>query len=60
MKSHFEQERLHHEADEEIERLKNAYLDRAITRYLGPLESEGRSIKPCLIHSDLGPGTSNP
>ncbi|KEY66277.1 hypothetical protein S7711_02742 [Stachybotrys chartarum IBT 7711] len=60
MKSLFEQEQISHEPDEEIERLKIAYLDRAIPRYLGPLESEGRSIKPCLIHSDLWPGNIKP
>ncbi|KFA49954.1 hypothetical protein S40293_01286 [Stachybotrys chartarum IBT 40293] len=60
IKSLFEQERLPHKADEEIERLKNADLDRAIPRYLGSLESEGRSVKPCLIHSDLWLGNIKP
>jgi fructosamine-3-kinase len=28
-------------------------LDHVIPRLLGPLESDGRQVKPCLIHGDL-------
>ncbi|KAK3347045.1 Fructosamine kinase-domain-containing protein [Lasiosphaeria hispida] len=28
-------------------------LDKVIPRLLGPLQSDGRSIKPCLVHGDL-------
>lgn len=56
MKSLFVHDEQLHELDEELESLKADFLDKAIPRYLGPLESEGRSIKPCLIHSNLWPG----
>jgi protein-ribulosamine 3-kinase len=60
MKSLFVHDERVHELDEELESLKADFLEKAIPRYLGPLESEGRSIKPCLIHSDLWPGNIKP
>ncbi|KAL3480157.1 hypothetical protein BJX99DRAFT_220834 [Aspergillus californicus] len=60
MKGIFEQDARVHELDEELEALKSAYLENAIPRYLGPLESEGRSVRPCLVHSDLWPGNIKP
>lgn len=37
----------------EFERLCQLTLDKVIPRLLDPLQSEGRSIKPCLVHGDL-------
>lgn len=45
-----------HGRDVELESLKEAMFDKVIPRLLAPLESGGRSIKPCLVHSDLWPG----
>jgi len=44
----------------ELAALRQAFFDKAIPRYLGPLESEGRSVIPTLIHSDLWPGNIKP
>ncbi|KAK0371405.1 hypothetical protein CLIM01_11242 [Colletotrichum limetticola] len=40
----------------EDETTLNFFLDTVIPRYLRPLETEGRSIKPTLCHTDLWPG----
>jgi len=37
-------------------KLKEAFLNKVLPRYLRPLESEGRSIQPTLCHTDLWPG----
>lgn len=60
VKGLFNQHEQLHMPDEELAGLQAAYLEKAIPRYLGPLESEGRSIKPCLVHSDLWPGNIKP
>jgi len=60
MKSLFDQDERIHGPDEGLAALRSDYFEKAIPRYLGPLESEGRSIKPCLIHSDLWPGNIKP
>ncbi|KAJ5920758.1 hypothetical protein N7466_009084 [Penicillium verhagenii] len=60
MKSMFEIEEHVYGPDHELEALKLAFINKAIPRYLGPLESEGRSVEPCLIHSDLWPGNIKP
>lgn len=36
--------------------ITRAFLDVVLPRYLRPLESGGRSVKPCLCHTDLWPG----
>lgn len=36
--------------------ITRAFLDIVLPRYLRPLETGGRSIKPCLCHTDLWPG----
>lgn len=33
-----------------------AFLDVVLPRYLRPLEAEGRSVEPCLCHTDMWPG----
>lgn len=55
-----QEEKTHEERDDELEALKSAFIARAVPRYLAPLESEGRSIQPCLVHSDLWPGNIKP
>lgn len=39
---------------------KKVLFEVIIPRYLNPMESEGRSVQPCLPHSDLWPGNSLP
>ncbi|ORY66269.1 Fructosamine kinase-domain-containing protein [Pseudomassariella vexata] len=39
--------------DPEFEELVPALFDRVIPRLLRPLETEGRSVKPSLVHGDL-------
>ncbi|KAH8883335.1 hypothetical protein GQ53DRAFT_753014 [Thozetella sp. PMI_491] len=43
-------------ANEDLARLKQAFLDIVIPRYLRPLESDGRSVQPTLLHNDLWVG----
>ena len=49
-----------HGKDDDLEVLKQAPFDKVIPRLLRPLETGGRSIKPCLVHSDLWPRNSMP
>lgn len=42
--------------DEKLNSLKAAWFNDVLPRYLRPLESNGRSVKPCLVHADLWPG----
>ncbi|KAF2647316.1 hypothetical protein K491DRAFT_723543 [Lophiostoma macrostomum CBS 122681] len=46
--------------DDELDDLFLGLCDRVIPRLLRPLETGGRTIKPCLIHSDLWPGNCMP
>lgn len=39
--------------DPEFDMLVPALFDKVIPRLLRPLESEGRSVKPSLVHGDL-------
>ncbi|KAI0966347.1 Fructosamine kinase-domain-containing protein [Xylaria arbuscula] len=41
---------------QEEEDLVDFYQKKAIVRYIRPLESDGRSIQPTLLHTDLWPG----
>ena len=45
-----------HGPDAELKGLTDALFAKVIPRLLRPLETGGREIKPCLIHSDLWPG----
>lgn len=56
----FQVEEKAHDRDEELEELKERILSKVVPRLLRPLETGGRSIKPCLIHSDLWPGNCMP
>ena len=40
-------------SDPELDRLLPVIFERVIPRLLRPLESEGRSVKPSLVHGDL-------
>ena len=43
---------------DELEILENRIFGRVIPRLIGILESDGRSVKPCLIHADLWEGNT--
>lgn len=40
----------------EDEKTVKLYLGKVLPRYIRPMESRGRSITPCLVHTDLWPG----
>lgn len=40
----------------EVVQLKKIFVEKVLPRYLRPLESDGRLVKPCLLHTDLWPG----
>ena len=44
--------------NEDIEILSPVIFDKVIPRLLRPLESEGRYVKPCLVHGDLWYGNT--
>ena len=46
--------------DDEFEDLKTKTLEKVVPRLLRPLESGGRKVTPCLIHTDLWPGNCMP
>ncbi|KAK8066040.1 hypothetical protein PG997_012787, partial [Apiospora hydei] len=50
------EERLGGPHPKELVRLRQIYFNKVLPRYLRPLESDGRSVRPCLVHADLWPG----
>lgn len=56
MKRMIQAEENSHGHDEKLKELTHALLTKVIPRLLRPLETGGREIRPCLIHSDLWPG----
>lgn len=56
MRRMFDVEEKAHGKDPKLESLKNALHEKVIPRLLRPLETGGRYIKPCLVHSDIWPG----
>lgn len=46
--------------DPELTEISKGLLEKVIPRLLRPLQTGGREIKPCLIHSDLQPGNVMP
>jgi fructosamine-3-kinase len=44
------------EPHDELERLRPLFFEKVLPRYLRPMETNGRSVTPCLIHADLWPG----
>lgn len=53
MRPLFEFERAARGPSEELDRLAKAYFEKVCPRLLRPLETNGRRIKPVLIHGDL-------
>lgn len=53
MKRMIQAEENSHGHDEKLKELTHALLTKVIPRLLRPLETGGREIRPCLIHSDL-------
>ena len=43
---------------EALDQLECRFFSDVITKLLGALENDGRSIKPCLIHGDLWDGNT--
>lgn len=43
---------------EDLDTLAQRVLERVIPRLIGVLETEGRRVKPCLIHADLWEGNT--
>ena len=43
---------------EELDTLEKKIFGQVIPRLIGALESDGRSVKPCLIHADLWEGNT--
>ncbi|KAL9005295.1 MAG: hypothetical protein Q9188_001921 [Gyalolechia gomerana] len=60
LKRMLREEEKSHGPDDELKVLTNAMFEKVIPRLLRPLETGGRQIKPCLIHSDLWPGNVKP
>ena len=60
MKRMIEKEESAHGQEDELDDLKVDLFQKVIPRLLRPLESGGRSIQPCLIHTDLWPGNILP
>ncbi|CZS96635.1 uncharacterized protein RAG0_05888 [Rhynchosporium agropyri] len=48
-----------HGPDEEIEMLTKAMVEKVIPRLLRPLETEGRTVVPRLVHGDLWDGNAS-
>ncbi|KAH8701347.1 hypothetical protein GQ44DRAFT_778739 [Phaeosphaeriaceae sp. PMI808] len=60
MQSMYQFEKSTQGVDKELDILFDALYKKAIPRLLRSLETNGRSIEPCLIHSDLWPGNCMP
>lgn len=60
IRSLLEQEETLRGHDQEFSVLKSALYSKVIPRLLRSLEAGGKSIQPCLIHSDLWPGNIKP
>ena len=58
MRRLFEVEEKAHGKDPKLESSKKALHEKVIPRLLRPLETGGRSIQPCLIHSNIWPGNT--
>ncbi|KAI1276258.1 Fructosamine kinase-domain-containing protein [Xylaria sp. FL0933] len=56
MKNTMEKERLIQGPEDDLDRLSPLILERVIPRLLRPMESDGRKLKPVLIHGDLWHG----
>ena len=45
-------------SDPELDQVAGRFFENVIPRLLRPLQSGGRSIKPTLVHGDIGPGNA--
>ncbi|KAK6821207.1 hypothetical protein PG987_015607 [Apiospora arundinis] len=54
----FEQDRQKQPFWDEYEFLANLVLEKCVSKLLGPLQSEGRSMKPCLVHGNIWDGNT--
>lgn len=48
-----------HGVSREMRELHTVMLEKVIPRLLRPLETDGRSIKPCFVHGDLWDGNAS-
>lgn len=55
----FKMEEDTHGPDAELDQLREDIMTKVIPRLLRPLETEGRSIKPVLIHGDIWDGNAS-
>lgn len=55
----FDQEELTHGPDEELAVLRKGFFELVIPRLLRPLETEGRTLTPRLVHGDLWDGNTS-
>lgn len=60
MRKMIEEEEIVHGQSDELDEMKKDLFGKVIPRLLRPLEMGHRSIKPCLIHTDLWPGNILP
>ncbi|KAI0973177.1 Fructosamine/Ketosamine-3-kinase [Xylaria arbuscula] len=60
VKSLLRQDEALHGIDEEYSQLQDTFFSVVVPRYLGALKSNGRTITPCLVHSNLWPGNIKP
>ena len=60
MRKMFDEEEIVHGQDDKLDELKKDLFEKVMPRLLRPMETGGRSIKPCLIHTDLWPGNILP
>ncbi|OBT74195.1 hypothetical protein VF21_07029 [Pseudogymnoascus sp. 05NY08] len=49
-----------HGQDPELTELSKALFEKVIPRMMRPLETGGRTIEPCLVHSDIWLGNVKP
>ncbi|KAI1128019.1 Fructosamine/Ketosamine-3-kinase [Nemania abortiva] len=60
MKKLLEQDKALHGLDEKYSKLQDDFFRVVVPKYLSPLESNGRSITPCLLHLNLWRGNIKP
>jgi protein-ribulosamine 3-kinase len=48
-----------HGSSDEMQELRTVMLEKVIPRLLRPLQTDGRSIKPCFVHGDLWDGNAS-
>lgn len=55
----FDMEEETHGPDEELQELREGVMTTVIPRLLRPLQSQGRTLAPCLVHGDLWDGNAS-